>query len=167
MIQKLFLLCVGIATIALVLPYALAGHWLFALIIALGGLFWWYGWSHKLPGISTLYLLGVTAFCVLGVWINLVPFYFLASLLAALTAWDLDRFDQRLNKVDRVELKQVVVRKHLIRLLFVVVLGLLVGGAALLLRFNLTFGWVLILGLVTVLGLSQVYNLFKREINKQ
>ena len=167
MIQKLHYASIGAATLALLLPFVLAGHWLFSLAIALGGLFWWYGSTRRFPGLSSVFLVAVAAFCVLGVWIDLPALYFLAAMLAGLTAWDLDRFAQRLDGVDRVEAEPVVVRKHLLRLGLVDGLGLIVGGAALLLRTTLSFGWVLLLALVTVIGLTQVYNRFKKEINKQ
>ncbi len=166
MIEKLLVLCIGIATICLASAFGLSGHWLFALIIALLGIFWWFGWYRKLLGVSWLYLVANSLFCVLGVWININPIWLVFGLLTSLSAWDLDRFDQRLKQIDRIALERVVIRKHLLRLGAVNVVGLVIGSAALLVRINLDLGWILILGLITVLGLSQIYNLFKQAISK-
>ena len=167
MIQKLFLASVGFTSLALVLAFGLMGHWLIALVILLAELLWWFGWRRKLAFISYVYLFINLGFCVLGTWIELQHFWLLAAVIATLTAWDLDRFDQWLNHIGRVDMKAELNKRHLLRLLLVDSLGLVTGGAALVVRVQLDFVWILILALLTVIGLSQFYNLIKREIEKR
>lgn len=157
---------IGVATLGLLYGFFVSNHWIWVLLIATSGLFWVYGWLRKLEMLSSLLLVGFTALSVLGILINLPPFGFLIGLLAALSAWDLDRFEQRIRQAGKIENERAVVLKHFLNLAAVDGLGLIVGSMALLLRIRLDFGLVLLVGLVAVIGLSLVFNYIKREISR-
>jgi hypothetical protein len=77
----------------------------------------------------------------------------LAGVVAALAAWDLDHFAQRLRGAGRVVGEAELVQAHMLRLLPIVLIGLLLGAVGLGLQIELRFGWALLLGALAVLGL--------------
>ena len=167
MMRRLALVCGGIASLSLLAAFWSMGHWVFTLVIVLVEFFWWLGWHRKLNFISYVYLVVNLGLCVLGAWVELSRWWLLAAAVTTLAAWDLDRFDHWQRHIDRVEMKASLIRRHLLRLLLVCATGLILGGAALVVRVQLDFAWILILGLLTVVGLSQIYNLIKREVERR
>jgi thiosulfate reductase cytochrome b subunit len=87
----------------------------------------------------------------------------LVGTLAALAAWDLDHFERRLRTAQRVEAQGALIRAHLRRLSIVAGLGLTLGGIALSVQVEITFGWALLLGLLAFLALSGVIAFGQRE----
>jgi hypothetical protein len=167
MIEKLCMAGISASTLLLLSAFGLARHWIIVLVIALAGILWWYGWRRKLSWISSFFLVGFILVCVLGLWIVLNPILLVCGLVAALTAWDLERFHQRIERIDRIEMEKLVIRKHLMRLGVVNGAGLAVGIAALMLRINLDLFWILVLGLIAVVGLTQVYSVVRKALSKQ
>ena len=98
----------------------------------------------------------------IGVWLALALPVLLASQVAALAAWDLDRFAQRLRGAWRVEAEALLMRAHLQRLLAVTGLRLVLSAVALGVQVPLSFGWALLLGAVAILGLSQTVHHLNR-----
>jgi hypothetical protein len=89
--------------------------------------------------------------------------WMLVGLVAALTAWDLDRFVQILSAVERIENRASLERRHLQRLVLVDGLGLLLGAVALLVRTRISLALMLLLGLVIVMGLYRAMSYLGRE----
>jgi len=87
----------------------------------------------------------------------------LVGVVAALSAWDLDHFARRLRGVERVEMRLALEWHHLRRLISVDGLGLLLAGVALAVQYKFSFDAALVLGLVAVLGLSQMISYLRRE----
>jgi hypothetical protein len=83
--------------------------------------------------------------------------------VAALVAWDLDRFAWRMRAVGRVEDADALERRHLWRLLAVCGVGLLLGAVALGFRIQLGFAVAFVLALLAVLGLSRLVGFLRRE----
>ena len=76
----------------------------------------------------------------------------------AWAAWDLTHFRCRLAQVEQViETKVKLEHDHLQRPLPVLGAGGLGGSAALLIRFELSFGWMVGLGLLLLIGLSRLF----------
>ena len=89
--------------------------------------------------------------------------WMLFGLVATLVAWDLDHFRQRLQQAGQIEGEVELRRAHLQRLLAVVVLGGLAGVVALTFQVRLNLGWIILLGVVAIVGLSRVIGRLRRE----
>jgi hypothetical protein len=152
-----------LATAALGVSYGLGGHWAGALVILSVGLIWllaqWRGWDWMASG-ELVFTLGAAVF---GLWLGLGTGWMLCAVVAAISAWDLDHFAQRLRSVGRVEGKQELERRHLRRLLVMDALGLLLAALATVLQFRLGFGAALLLGVLAVLGLSRLIGFLRRQ----
>ena len=92
-------------------------------------------------------------------WLEVAAGWLLAGMITTLAAWDLDAFQRRLRQPTRVEQSELLIQAHL-RQLFVALLG---GGllslVALLVQFQLRFGWGLLLVLLLILAFSQLFRL--------
>lgn len=156
----------GMAAGALALGYALGGFWAGMVWILALGFLWligqWRQWRW-MASIGLVFFVGAAAG---GFWLGLAAGWMLLGVVAALDAWDLDYFFQRLSRVaadetlaQRRELKQ----RHLRRLAVVNVMGLLLAAVALEVRFEFSFGAAFWLGLLAILGLSQAVGFLRRE----
>jgi hypothetical protein len=132
------------------------GKWLiFPLILALLILFilsWSFTWKWASP-------LSLGCSCVLagfGCYIGVHPLWMLVALSAHLAAWDLQHFTWKFMDFSRVENRASLERAHLIRLGMCLGLGGLISGFSLLIQLHLTFGITILLGFISVFGLSRV-----------
>jgi hypothetical protein len=142
--------------------YASGGHWIGAVAcLALGGL-WLAGQRRGWDGSEALGLAGFAGIAAVGVWLELPTAIVLVGVVAALVAWDLDRFTQRLRNAGQIDQERTLVRAHLQRLLVVAGLGLLLGLAAGIIPAPSSFGWALGLGALAIVGLSRVIRAFNR-----
>lgn len=152
--RAFFLLGLGVALLALLIPFVVKGAWGLALgALGLGGL-WALGHFRGFP-IAHWGLLG---FLTLGALGTLLGFKaaMLVGTVAALAAWDLDRFARRLRDAERVEGWERLWAAHAQRLLLVIGLGLLLGGIALEGRISLRLWGAILLSIFGLLGISQV-----------
>ena len=147
---------IGIATLLLALAYAIGGRWIgTATSVALGCLWLaglWRGWT----GMEALGLIGAVGIAAVGVWFALSTPVLLAGVVAALVAWDLDRFVRRTRSAGHVTEATALTRAHLQWLLVVAGLGLALGAVAAGIQVPLSFGWALLLGALAILGMSRV-----------
>ena len=143
-----------LASAVLSLGYAWSGWLIGAIPLAAWGLLGlvglWRGWDWV--GSASLVLFVLAA--AIGFLLNLGPGWMLVGLVTALVCWDLDHFVQRLRDVEEAQ-RPGLERAHLLRLVPLVLAGLVLGGAALVVRTRLGFGLALLLGLLLVIGLSQ------------
>ena len=87
----------------------------------------------------------------------------LLGIIAALAAWDMEDFHQRMECVERVNHKEGLERKYLQRLLIVEGSGALLAVAAVSFPVTFSFGSALLLGLLAVVGLSRAIGFLQRE----
>lgn len=156
---------IGIALAVLVLAagYAVRALWPWALgSVAIGGL-WVAGQQRGWGWTATPGMVGLVGLTAAGIFLGLPALWMLACATAALVAWDLSHFAQRLSEAGRVEDAAALQRAHLRRLLIVAGLGLLLGGIALIARVELGFGIALLLGLLAIVGLSRAVALMRSE----
>lgn len=156
-----------IATIlAALLPaigYALGGRWVGAVAsVALGGL-WLAAQQRGWNGVEALGLVGFVSLAAVGVLLGLAAPMLLVGVVVALVAWDLDRFARRLRSAGHVEAERALVRAHLQRVLLAVGLGLLLSLVAGGIQIPLSFGWIVGLAVLAVLGLSRAVRALNRE----
>ena len=163
MSKKILLGLVGLATAALFLGYGLDHLTGWSLAAAILGSLWLFGLGRGWPWASSAgfaaYTLAAAAGLVQGGEVG----WILPGLGLALAAWDLDGLYQRMQEVERVEAAPDLVRRHLVRLLAVEVLGMLLAAIALGVSLKLSFGVVLLLGLVAAVGLSRAIAILSKE----
>lgn len=164
MIRRLWLAALIIAATALAAGYilgrarigalaapAVTGLWLLARQRRLGG------WTADL---GLVLLLGTAA---VGAQIRMAGGWMLMGALAALGAWDLDRFARRLDSAQRVAEQKEIERRHLRWLGLALGMSAVGGAAALVLRVRLSLGAAILTGLLAVVGLSMAIRLLRRE----
>jgi hypothetical protein len=163
MTARLLPITIGLAAILLAMGYAVGGVWKVLPILLAVAALWWIGQRRHWNLVASVALLGFVVAAALGLWMGLPAGWMLAGVVAALSAWDLDHFARRLRRVERVEMQPALERLHLRRLTSVDSLGLLLAGMALVVQYKFSFDVALVLGLVAVLGLSQVVSYLRRE----
>jgi hypothetical protein len=87
----------------------------------------------------------------------------LLTVAAALIAWDLQHYGQRLDQVARIEAEPTLIQDHLRRLFMTVGAGVVLAGIALLVRTDYSVNILIVLGLVVAFGLSRAVTYLRRE----
>jgi hypothetical protein len=162
MISALSIASVGLSASLLALGFALHDLWAGTAAVLAAGALWllaqWRAQRWASPaGLVAQAVAGAVAM-LLGVgggW----P---LLAIVAALVAWDLDQFAQRMQEAGRVDDAPGQERLHTRRLLIVAGLGGLLGLAALSLQVRLSFGLALLMAVVMMLCLSLVIGYMRR-----
>ena len=163
MSEKLAPLAIALASGALALGAALGGQWLWAgLPLMLGGL-WFIGFRQRWRPVSTGCLALTVTLAAAGVYLGLAPGTMLLGVVGGLAAWDLQSFGHSLKGVRFVEGTRNLERRHLFRLLAVTALGLLVAVVSLGIEVRLSFGLLMVTGLLLMLGMAQVIRLLRGD----
>jgi len=152
-----------LATFALVLGYALHGLWAGVLFIVALGAFWLLAQRRGWDWIASVELVIFVGTAVVGLGLTSRAGWMLLGVVAALAAWDLDHFAQRMKKGGHIEGAQALERRHLLRLLVVSGLGLLLAAVALEIKITLQMGTALLLGVLAILCLSRAVGFLRRE----
>ena len=171
MVVRFLLGSIGLAACALALGYAQDGVWsLTPLIVSVAGLWLfglWRGWEW-MASVGLVFFVGAAAG---GIWQGLQAGWMLLGVVAALTAWDLHHYVQRLKNIGcgdaPAEWRHVghnPERRHLWRLLIVNGLGLLLATVAFGTKIRFNLGVAFLLGLLAVVGLSRAVGFLRREI---
>jgi len=171
LLQVLLPLDIVLATGALAWAYASGHQWSGALILIGLGLLWLLGYFFlRWYWAGTLAVLCFFSLVVAGSLAGLSMGWLLAGVLAALAAWDLDHFAQRVREAieesDEVRdtgREAVVIRHHLLRLGVVIAVGGLLAILALQVRVRFGFAVAVFLTFASVLGLSQAVRMLRRE----
>ena len=152
--RLLTLLCAGLATLALALGYAqsLGGV---GVAVAIG-LLWLLGDWHAWDWVNDVCLAGWVCLAAFGAWQALPAGWMLLGVVAALAVWDLGHFAVRLRAAGALPPTVELTRAHLRQLAIVAAASLLLGGIALGIRVELTFGWALLIAALAIIGLSRL-----------
>jgi hypothetical protein len=152
------------ATIVLAAGSLAAGTWVYLSIVGLIGAGFlaalWLKRERTLAAFFVLFGLGAAA----GILFNLEPAWQLASLLAALCAWDLGSFAHRLERAARIEKQAYLVQQHVLRLAAVIASGVVLGGGAIGLRLPLTFIPALLLAGLLLVALITAIAFLRRKM---
>lgn len=163
MTARLLPITTALATCALALGYGLGGLWAGALLILGLGSLWLLGQSRGWSSMASVALVLFVGAGAAGLWLGLAGGWMLPGVVAALSAWDLDHFAQRLRSAGRVDRVRELERRHIRRLLIVDGLGLVLAVAALGIKVRFGFGVAFFLGLLAALSLSLVIGSMRRE----
>jgi hypothetical protein len=164
--KKLTSTLIALATIFLVWGYSLQRYWTIVWLIVGLGLIWLAGqqwnWRWATP-------LGFVVFAGLagwGVWLEVSTIWLLLGTIGALTAWDLSRFSERLAQTTHIVGSTTLKQTHFRRLQIAAGLSLLLGIITLESRFQLNFGWAILLSLLMTLTLAWAVGLIRRTEGK-
>ncbi|MEJ5312560.1 MAG: hypothetical protein WHX52_22565 [Anaerolineae bacterium] len=182
-----------VAAAALALGYGLNQQFVGSLIFIALGLLWLVGQRYAQTASAGLGLLGFAVGALLGTLYGVQSGWLLVGITAALVAWDLHHFIQhlrineqrapdtensaatatdtetdadtpRLDTRARLEAEaRMLEREHLRRLAIVSGLGLLLGALALTVRLTLSFGVIVVLGVVAIFALSRLIRYLRQE----
>jgi hypothetical protein len=144
-----------VAAIFLAGAYWLADYQSISLImlglVFLSLLFLQKGWFWLASFLLSLYIAGAAV----GFYLELQPPWLVGATLSALAAWDLEYFSRRLHKAGLVIDQVGLIKAHLLRLVWVSLLGLALFVITNLIQLQFTFGLAVVLALLAVFGLSQ------------
>lgn len=182
-----------VAAAALALGYGLNGNLLGILIFIALGLLWLVGQRYAVRASAGLGLLAFAIGALMGTLFGVQNGWLLVGMTAALIAWDLHCFTQhmRVNEqptpvnertetttadteadADTVHLDtrarleveaHALERAHLRRLAIVSGLGLLLGALALTIKLTLSFGVIVVLGVIAIFALSRLIHYLRQE----
>ena len=152
---KSLYVAIGLAALAPALGFTASGLFPWTLLPVAIGLAWWLGRSRGWRWIASPAMVCLVILDAFGMLRAVFPAWMLAGAAAALAAWDLDHFSQRLASAARVERERQWVSAHLRRLGVVAGLGSLLGLIGLSLQIQLGLGWAIALGLLAVVSLAQ------------
>ena len=161
--SRLGRICVGLAALGLAAGFGLRGIWAAAPICLGLGAFWLIGEQLDWRWTNALGLICFIGAAIIGIWSGIAAPLILFSTIAALVAWDLLRFAQRLRTATRVEGADVLMRAHVQRLLVAAALGLLLGGISQGVQLEISFSGALLLGGLAILGLSRAIGFIQRK----
>jgi hypothetical protein len=163
LVQRFFWAQLLFAVSALSVGHALIPRMEFAIGAVFLGLVWYMAQRRWAGGSENMLLFAFTGAAALGLYWGAPPLLMLLVVVFSLGAWDLDHFTQRLHRVERVEFDSGLGRTHLLRLAKVEAAGLALALVPLLIRLRLDFWWVVLMGLLAVIGLSRVVAFVRRE----
>ena len=161
--KRLIGVCIGVATALLAFGFFGANNWFGATISVVLGGFWLAGLYRGWAGTATLGLLGFAGMAALGARSAAAVPLLLTSLVAALVAWDLQRFLWRLSASGQVLDQPALTRAHLRWSLVVAAAGLLIGLVAPAIVVPLPFGATLLLSALLIFGVSRAIGWLNRR----
>lgn len=164
----------GLSVFTLALGFALSGLWVgMGAVLAVGAL-WLLGHlrtpgqphalvaQRALPWTSSAALVMLAAAAAVAVLIAVGGGWPVLGLVAALVAWDLDQFAQRMRAAGRVDGAPELERHHIRRLLVVAAIGGVLGAIGLGIRVRLSFELALLLAALAMVGLGLIVGYIRR-----
>jgi hypothetical protein len=146
-----------IAAAALSLAYGLEQFWVGS-IVALGlGLWSWLG-MNKFQGAwsANLFFGGVVLLVTIGSLLDLIPYLLFIAILGALGAWDLIRFQKRIEHSPKSEGILQIEKRHLKLLGITFLIGGTLAGVLVTVRMQISFGVALVLGVILIITLGEI-----------
>jgi hypothetical protein len=129
--------------------------WTFGILAA--ACLWLANFYFNQSFISSLGLIFIAAVGAGGLLYELNSLLILAAVVLGLAAWDIDLFRIRLKKADKVEGNPQ--RAHLPRVFLTCTIAFALGLIGLNLRLELGFGWAMLIGIITLLGIAAILRL--------
>jgi hypothetical protein len=161
--KRLIGVCIGVATALLALGFFGANNRFGATISVALGCFWLVGLYRDWAGTAALSLLGFAGMVAIGARSAAAVPLLLMSLVAALVAWDLQRFLWRLGASGQVLDQPALTRAHLRWSLGVAGVGLLIGLVAPAIVVPLPFSATLLLSALLIFGVSRAIGWLNRR----
>jgi hypothetical protein len=161
LVRRLQTACVLVAGSSLALAFITNGRGLGSWAFLALSLVWWVGERRGWPGAG---LVGMSAFLLVaaaGVLSGINPLWMLATTSVAMAAWDLAGLAHRLGDREQDPSVQVMLKRHLRKLVLVIAVGIVAGGFARALQTQFSF-WVIVgLSLLLAFTLSRALALLR------
>lgn len=125
------------------------------------GIIIWRKWGIGNSFCMLIFLLGISLAAV----IEAPRFLILISLITIISTWDLATFYFRLIASPKIKHESNLIRSHLLRLFSILILGLCLTILTFGMQLRLKFWQVFLLGILLLVGLSQVFIQLKRSNN--
>ena len=154
---------ITLATASMIVGYLLAGlPWVTAIILFLGIL--WIiaeirGW--RWPGSLILFLIFIAA--AVGIEVQVAPIWSIVAATLALAAWEFSYFYRTILNASCVRMEDVLIMRHNRRVVVITIIGILLAWATTQVQINISFGIVLLLAIVSLLGLSRAVVFLRRS----
>ena len=152
-----------LATGVLAVGFGIGRLWIGTAAAVVLGILWLFGQWREWRWSASGFFVSLVVVAAVGTWLDVEPVLTLIGVVAALAAWDLHRFTQRLRLARRIVDADQMSRRHLWRLGFVCGLGLLLGALGLAARVELGLGVALLLGILALLGISLAVGFVRSE----
>jgi len=159
---------ISLAVLALLAGFGLAGLWWGAAAAVVVAALWAAGHAKKQRWAAPAGLFTLLLVTAVGLVVGLAPGWGIAALVASLGAWEFDFFWRVLDgskdaeRHVRVERRDLLVRRHRRRVLTVLLAGALLAGAATVIQVQFGFGLALLLGVISLAGISRAVHFLRR-----
>jgi hypothetical protein len=147
--------CLGLSALILATNFILSGYWRWVIPIPVLLILWGFGQHRGWMWTNDLIFAGMTVLTTAGFWLSTPTTWLLVSLVAALSAWDLEHYTWRTRDVKSTQGVIEQGKGHFKRLLLVDGIAILLALLAQSLHFKLGFGLAIFFSLLVVLALSQ------------
>lgn len=138
------------------------GHVSLARWILLIGLVWLIAEIRRWRLLASLGLPTCIIIAGIGLWMDLSLGWMLAGALGALIAWDLADFMRRAEHASPEDDVQALTRRHLLRLMIIVAIGLVLALVGMITRLEFSFEWTAFLALLAAIGVTQLVGWMKK-----
>jgi len=136
--------------------YSLAGFSLLALLLGALGVIWIVGIIRGWKWIPLVGLLSVYGFAAAGFFLGLSGVLMFVGALLGLSAWDLSDFSARLKLAAEEDDVPSLERRHMLRLMLVLLPGAALVAVSLIVHIRISFEWMVVLILVAVWGFGRM-----------
>jgi len=158
------IIATSILTVSLTLSLAFGlEHYWAGSMAALGvGVWGWYGFNkaRNVRGID-IYFVGVVLLVTIGGILDLMTVLLFFALIGALGAWDLTRFQKRIEHSPHSESIPLIEKRHLTLLGIALLGGCVLAGIMLNTRAQISFSVTLILGIVLIISLGEIIRIMR------
>ncbi|MEA3441339.1 MAG: hypothetical protein U9R58_13765 [Chloroflexota bacterium] len=143
-----------VATVFFGIGYGCQEIWYMLTIVCAIILLWIVAGVRNWFWVTTIAFILHTIIAAAGFFLSVESFWLILGLMFALFAWDLTSLTQRLSCARRVESQNKFFALHIRRLVVTGGLGVILAVLALNFNLQFSFGWLVLLGLLSVLGIS-------------
>jgi hypothetical protein len=150
-----------LAAIFTAYAYWEASSWIWMAVTILWTILWWMSLLLDNSFSPGIFFFGFVIVCLAGVFLGLRFILLFFGMIAALNAWDTDRFYRRWKDDLRQKANTKIELRHLFRLILVDTVSISVGIFGLSTKAQLSFGLMLLLVVIAMVSLSQLIRLLR------
>lgn len=161
--KTLALIFMAAPTLILTLSYAGINRWTAAQACIAVGLLGLAAQHWKWPAITSLAFFFFTVMSAMGIILQLKIIWMLIAVTSALMAWDFEYFTRRMARTKRVDKALDIEWEHIKRTALVAAAGLGLGALAISAELNIKFGWMVLLAVASVYGVTRIVKYMKEE----
>jgi hypothetical protein len=158
MTKILRFICLVFSIVLLTAGYFINNLFWPAMGILIVGILWGVGLVFRWEWVSLLGLFGSFGVATLGLVLGFSTLFLISGSIFASLTWDLDGFYYHLLKSSPEDDTATLEKRHLVRLILTVMVGVILIVFALIVRLKTSFEWLVILMLFIFWGIGRVVN---------